>query len=413
MLLYNSPTNSRLRSQNHSSKKSPSSHSKALCPKLFVFLGALLVILLAGTLIPSQLLGLTTSSAIQSVGRIGLDWLHTQDKNVVNSQGNRLILRGANFMGYGDHHSEQDYVKMASWGFNVVRLPIAWQYIEPQPGVFNSSYLKNNVGQDIAWAKKYGIHIILDIHQWYWSPYFINNSTGESGNGMPWWLVSGYPQDYTSYQQAITDFWLGKAPNGTEPTLSNPSMQDRFINAWKVVASTFKNEATVAAYDILNEPSRGSLSISQQPTYLYVFYDKLIPEIRKLDSKHIIMYEHSEGYINPYVRLLNYSNIVFSFHFYRLRENYDGNRTNLETVFNDVFTRVSYWNIPVFIGEFNTHADYPNAAAWTGDTVSIFSEQNLSWTWWSYYRSDYDQASLCYQNGTERVTITQYLKLQS
>jgi hypothetical protein len=355
------------------------------------------------------------SSGILSSGRIGMAWLHTEGKFVVDSAGNNIVLRGANFMGYEfgerNRHTEEDYIKIASWGFNVVRLPIAWHYVEPQPGIYNFSYLKEYVDRDIEWARKHGIYIILDMHQWYWSPHFTLLS-GERGKGMPSWLVSAYPDSSDGETQAVTDFWLGKGPNGTASDETNPSMQTRFIDMWKKVASIYAYESSIAAFDIFNEPYRGNLSREEQAECLYAFYQKLIPEIRKVDMKHIIVYEHTASITSKQAELLNYSNVMFSFHYGRLKENYDGNRTRLESLFLEYFDRIANWNIPIYVGEFNTHIDWPNASQWVHDMVDVLNKYGLSWTWWSYYRSDYYAAALCYYNGTERIELTQHLKIQ-
>jgi len=352
---------------------------------------------------------------LQSSGTIGLDWLHTEDKSIVDSYGNVVILRGANFMGYEfgawGRHEENDYSRMATWGFNVVRLPISWHYIEPQPGTYNLSYLETYVDRDIGWAKKRGIYIILDMHQWYWSQYFtFFSQQGEVGNGFPSWLVSGYPDTNAGYIKAVTDFWVGKGPNGTAPTDTNPSMQDRFINMWRQVAQKYSGESAIAGYDILNEPFSGELSWEEHSAYLYSFYGNLVSKIRESDIKHIIVYQHIPALTIKYARLLNYSNIMFSFHFGTLKDNYDGNQTKLRYAFLQYFGEISDWNIPVYVGEFNTHSEYPNAAQWIFDTVGIFNEYKLAWTWWSYYKSDYYTASLCYYDGAERIELTQHLK---
>jgi hypothetical protein len=98
-----------------------------------------------------------SASGMIDYGRERMKWLHTNGKWIVDEDGNIVILRDANFMGYEfgawNTHTEEDYARMASWGFNVVRLPIAWHYIEPEPGFYNESYFTNYVDRDIAWLK--------------------------------------------------------------------------------------------------------------------------------------------------------------------------------------------------------------------------------------------------------------------
>jgi endoglycosylceramidase len=358
------------------------------------------------------------SQDIPSYGMVsynsGSEWLRTNGKWIVDGKGNIIILRGANFLGYGwgnwKSHTLEDYERMKSWGFNVVRLPIGWNYIEPEPGVYNESYLAI-IDRDISWAKQAGLYIVLDMHQWRWSSYF-TFSAGKR-NGMPVWLVSGYNNSADGMAQAITDFWLGKAPNGTEPSEGNPSMQNRFIAMWKYVAIRYANEATIVAYDLFNEPPRGEiLPAPEIAGYLYSFYDRLISEIRKVDKNHIIIYEPMPGKAGVRVaQLLNFSNIVFSFHFYDFSETYSGNVTDLENAFLTYHWElpsekpIKDWGIPIWIGEFGSSSEM-----WARDTVKIFEKYKVGWAWWGYYKSDRMSNVLLYSNGTEREHLTQFLK---
>lgn len=381
-----------------------------------------LATLLILTLSVMPILGLQSSSQnISSLGVVrypGMAWLRTDGKWIVDNEGNMVILRGANFMGYEfgawNQHTEEDYARMAGWGFNVVRLPITWHYIEPQPGVYNESYFTNYVDRDIVWAKKYGIYIILDMHQWYWSPHFTFFSRwGEKGNGLPTWMSEIYPNSMEGLIQAYTDFWLGMGPNATVADEINPSMKDRFRAMWKYVATRYVNESTIAAYELFNEPFQGNISTPEHANYLYSFYEKLVSDIRTIDSKHIIAYQPTAGTQNKYARLINHKNILFTFHFSDLRQNYSGIASHLETIFyNNYYTYIKDWNTPFWIGEFSTSTEYSNATCglWVRDAVNIFRNYDLSWTWWTYYRSDWHSYALCYANGTERTELTEYLK---
>jgi len=97
--------------------------------------------------------------------RFKAGFLRASGTSIVDGAGKTVQLRGASFDGYeygmGNvvvTHSESDYQKMASWGFNVVRLQFAWAFVEPQPGKYDDSYLSQYVDRDVAWAAKYGLY---------------------------------------------------------------------------------------------------------------------------------------------------------------------------------------------------------------------------------------------------------------
>ena len=110
----------------------------------------------------------------------GLSLLRTNATQIVDQFGNVVVLRGVDLTGYEyvppilsvHPHYSSDYATIASWGFNVVRLPISWENLEPRPGQYNDSYLQNLVDHDIEWAKEYGVYVVLDMHQVCWSSHF-------------------------------------------------------------------------------------------------------------------------------------------------------------------------------------------------------------------------------------------------
>ncbi len=69
---------------------------------------------------------------------------------------------------------------ISSWGFNVIRLLIIWEAIEPEPGVFDENFFKK-VDQIIEWAEERGIFVLLDMHQDLYGPAF-------GGDGAPVWV---------------------------------------------------------------------------------------------------------------------------------------------------------------------------------------------------------------------------------
>src|SRR3989304_4733470 len=131
-------------------------------------------------------------------------FLSVQGTQIIDSTGSPVLLRGVNYPGYDSGnprlHSEAAYEMFARSGFNVVRLPISWGNLEPFPGAFYESYLTSYVDRDIRWAKKYGLYIILDMHQFNWASRF-------GGNGVPDWPVNQYPQTQTGMLQAVSEFW--------------------------------------------------------------------------------------------------------------------------------------------------------------------------------------------------------------
>ena len=87
--------------------------------------------------------------------------LHSDGAWIRDGRGRVILLRGLNYSGleFGNvigrpnGPAAEDFAQMASWGVNVVRLAIAWHYLEPQPGVFDLQFLRDNVDPIVKWAR--------------------------------------------------------------------------------------------------------------------------------------------------------------------------------------------------------------------------------------------------------------------
>ena len=315
-----------------------------------------------------------------------LPWLHVVGKWVKDEEGNIVVLRGANYMGaeFGwFNHKESDYARMKSWGFNVVRQPIAWSYVEPSRGYYNESYLEY-VDKLVSWCKKYGLYMALDMHQFHWAHKFAYGT----GNGLPEWAVAQWPTE----EEAKIGFW------------NNETLKGYFYNMWKYVATRYANESTIAAYDLFNEPNPPELA-----SIIYDFYDKTIEAMRSIDSKHICMYEPPWGDEDP-MKKVNQPNLIFSTHLYTGgtgdgRTGYNGDINMLEQdMYRGYSKAVLEWNIPLWVGEFGIGVSATRAAQWARDMLSLMDKYMIGSAWWCYWK-DYVYG-LLYPNGTGKEFIS-------
>jgi len=319
-----------------------------------------------------------------------LPWLKAYGRWIIDEMGNLVLLRGADYSGmeFGwFDHSEDDFRRMGNWGFDAVRLPIAWSYVEPREGQYDNSYLER-VDRVITWCKNSHLYVILDMHQWNWAPKY-------QGNGLPDWAVA----QYSDQEKAKVGFF------------TNRTIQDQFSNMWRYLANRYKNESTIFAYDIFNEPNV-DYSLMNEGAFLeglHSFYQMAVDHIREVDSRHAVMIEPPwGGGIEAWARVDD-TNLVLSTHLYTEgtwdgKTGYDGDSGKLEADFLLGYNLSLKWHVPLVIGEFGVGSAATKAHEWTRDFMNIFDKYIISTCWWSYWRDD-DSFGLLTSKGEEKENL--------
>lgn len=182
-----------------------------------------------------------------------------------NESGREIIFHGVNVLCreadlghfYPDFESAFPFFKRM--GFNLLRFGIFWHGVEPQPGVYDTAYLKR-VKEIVRLAEEYGIYIILDMHQDLFAQKFID--------GAPDWacLDDGLPHPkhctlwYNAYLEsdaiirAADHFWANT------PAEDGVGLLDHYSAMWEKLAETFADCANVIGLEPMNEPFMGRIA---------------------------------------------------------------------------------------------------------------------------------------------------------
>jgi endoglycosylceramidase len=296
---------------------------------------------------------------------------------IYDAHGRAVILHGVNvvykhapYIAYPDpgqpwNFDSTDASHMQSLGFNLVRLGIEWQALEPgsggpnQPSIcgagtpgdpheFNRAiaqrYLRH-VAATVALLARHGIYTLLDMHQDVYSSNF-------RGEGAPSWAVctnnvpivpngGRWSNNYSNgqLQTAAGHFWNNDVVG---------NLQGQFDLVWQTVANYFKTNRWVVGYDPYNEPFSTQTVVADQSTFtgnLECFYtgrahegylangttllncptdvpnNGVIPSIQAVDHRHLIFLEPDiywvqGGNIPSQLGPLPFQRIVFNFHDY-------------------------------------------------------------------------------------------------
>jgi hypothetical protein len=344
-----------------------------------------------------------------------LGWLHTSGTKILDASGHTIRLVGVAHhgmdVGRGLPQPEaealtgcrgwstptaSEYADIASWGFNSVRLAVSWANLEPVPptvgprgGIvhhYNQTYVQA-IDQIVRQFGSRGVAVILDMHQYRWSPAFraLPTPTGSilcQGSGMPAWL---YPDQAISFSEAKCDFFSDRV----EPGVRLPSVQRGFIDAWSYLAGRYANDPTVIGADVLNEPYHGP-GCTAAALHLNAFYAKAGAAIRAADPHLLLVFEDSEDDGTGIFALTApppFKDEVYSFHMY-----VDGWQPAGLNRVNDFLSRAKAWHLPTWMGEFNrfgpSDAVAPDWAAQMGAMLDDLRRQGASWCYWAYGGTD-------------------------
>ena len=141
----------------------------------------------------------------------------TDGKLFKDLQGRHILLHGINMVckeietNHIGNYTDEDFFNLKKWGFNVIRLGIFWDSVEPLPGIYDDQYLLQ-IDKLITLAAKNDIYVFLDMHQDLFSCKY--------ADGAPEWatLIDGM-------EHIATDLW-------SESYLISPAVQTAFDNFW-------------------------------------------------------------------------------------------------------------------------------------------------------------------------------------
>jgi endoglucanase len=311
-------------------------------------------------------------------------FLHTRAQDIVDENGNKIMLRGVglgNWMlpeGYmwrfgdegdrprkiekivadlagpeyakhfwteyrKDYITEDDIKRIAELGYNSVRPALNSRLFLTEGD--NPAYVDEGfatLDNLIKWSKKYGIYVIIDMHA---AP------GGQTG-------------------QNIDD-----SANNEPELFMDKKYQDRLSDLWVKIAGRYKDEPTVAGYDLLNEPlPERTGAAAKYKSQLEPLYRRLTTAIRAVDQKHMIIVEGADWANNWSVFSTPFdNNLVYQFHYYCWDQ---------PAALKSIKTYLNYrkrFNAPVWVGETGESDD---AIYWA--TTEYFEANNIGWSFWPW-----------------------------
>ncbi|HVU72536.1 MAG TPA: cellulase family glycosylhydrolase [Mycobacteriales bacterium] len=193
----------------------------------------------------------------------------------------------------------KDTKKIASLGYDAIRLTMSWSLLEPKPGVIDRTYIAR-IAQVVSWAKADHLWVVLDLHQDAWSKYGYSHDSCPAPldrtpgfDGAPAWATDTTLPFCTVDNTRELD--PGVVSNfqrlwSNVPGPDGVGLQDHLAHVMAVLAARFAKDPTVAGYDLFNEPSPGAVApIATEVLQLNRYYAKVasamtaaVPHFRQL-----------------------------------------------------------------------------------------------------------------------------------
>ncbi|MBP1754573.1 MAG: glycoside hydrolase [Firmicutes bacterium] len=241
---------------------------------------------------------------------------------------------------------EQDFDHAKELNFNVLRLPIScYNLLQPDGS------LREDTLAALDWfvkeCEERELYVILDLH-----------AAPGSQNG----------RDHSGDTSGSILFTDEKA-------------QELTISLWKQLAEHFKGNATIAGYDLLNEPEGAEEERSPWGRVQLPFMDRLYQAIRAIDKDHIIILNaiwEPENMPDP--SEYGWENVMYEYHFYGWDKTND---VKAQKAFTDSKVRKNNQAdhpVPVLVGEFTL---FEKPESWEY-ALRTYEANGWCWTTWTY-----------------------------
>lgn len=259
-------------------------------------------------------------------------------------------------------HDDIKYLKRTR--SNHVRLPFHYKMFT------NDLYMgKRNAGFEyfdrvIEWCRQENLYVLLDMHC---AP------EGQTGDNID--DSYGYPWLYYS-----------------------KTAQDEMSTIWTAIAKRYENDPIIIGYDVINEPFAHYFT-KDIPDYnhrLFMVYERMVKDIRKIDKKHTIYLNGSvwAGDFDVFEGILD-DNIVYEFHKYW----FDINQESVQK-YIDFSTK---HNVPIYIGETGENTD-----EWVMEFRKLLDKNKINWAFWPYKKMDNTKGIMNFKQPDDYPLITKY-----
>jgi hypothetical protein len=326
-------------------------------------------------------------------------WVSAARCGFVDEDGKPVVLRGFNLIA---PEASSVWRMAVRSGSNFVRIPVAWSEVEPEAprdGAHRwNGRLLDGLDRQIRYFRRHGVSVLVDFHQFRWSPYF-----APEGEGIPAWFYE--QRDHTGSSSgksmALADWWTDE--DGVEA-------YSAFVEMMVTRYSAFPN---VMGYEVFNEPATGRLGENHSATQAVLEWKAKIRDlIHQLDPSRVVFVQ-TRGGGDLGLKQADFGvfgsldNVAVDLHSYfkgetgtgysangetwvpdwagaHLRNSlvYTGTEANQEALLRVALEKTRALGIPLLVGEWGVLNDDPRGHVYQRQMLRIFARTGLSWARW-------------------------------
>jgi endoglycosylceramidase len=279
-----------------------------------------------------------------------------------------------------------------SLGFNVIRLLIIWEAVEPERGIYDENYLANYEKIVNAFARR-GVRVIVDSHQDVASRKFC-------GDGLPGWALA---ERYRDKPERINcrlweiNYLTPKVLTSLDRLWADKDgIQERYVAMFEMLAKRFKDQPAVIGFEPINEPPPGYWGIihyySWYQKQLFPFYERVARAVHSVDNRYLIFadicsIENQTGIWNLKLKKPDVANLVFAPHYYDMGTfgvswSPGGDQDTMRKGLTRHKQLALNWGVPILFTEYGVSMLRDDAAQYINRFYEVLDELHLSGTVW-------------------------------
>ena len=345
--------------------------------------------------------------AVRRAPDIVAPWVTAKNGRFVDRSGRTVVLRGVDV----PITTPEVYGRAVSLHANFVRIVAPWSLFEvnrPTGSVHHWDEAElRALDREVAFFDRAGIDVLIDFHQYRWSPYFAGHYCPHDcvAEGIPaWYYANGRFSDSTSGQDAAeAAFWTTEAH----------ASQAAYAAFAAMMATRYARYPNVVGYEILNEPHAGSLGgdTTAQTRTMLRWQVRIRDVLRTVDPTRTVFVMANGGGNGIGTADLSVfgslDHLALDWHDYyngrsgggldpsgddwtpswaathnQQTPSYTGSPANQRRVLLWPVRRAAHWHVPLLIGEWGVHTASPGAEQYQSQMLALFAHYGVSYARW-------------------------------